>query len=140
MACSFPGKDVYTVKPNKPFTKVLQLTDFINYRQQEVKIWLKMDAKWPIIDGRFSFKCIPKSKGITVKTLVRLRRSGICLVRFIERNHFFFFSFGHSLVKKLKHRHLQVYRDKLLLRGDLRFPVTSETAEKEGKYKYICPY
>lgn len=55
MACSFPGKDVYTVNPNKPFTKVLQLTDFINYRQQEVKIWLKMDAKWPIIEGRFQF-------------------------------------------------------------------------------------
>lgn len=55
MACSFSGKDVYTVNPNKPFTKVLQLTYFINYRQQEVKIWLKMDAKWPIIGGRFQF-------------------------------------------------------------------------------------
>lgn len=78
-----------------------------------------------------SFKCIPKSKGITVKALVRLRRSGICEVRFIERNHFFLFSFGYSLVKKLKHKHVQVYWDKLLLRGNLRFPVTSETAEKE---------
>lgn len=72
-----------------------------------------------------SFKCIPKSKGINVKALVRLRLSGICVVQFIERKHFFFFSFGHSLVKKLKHTHF------LLLRGDLRFPVTSERAEKE---------
>ena len=71
-----------------------------------------------------SFKCIPKSNGINVKALVRLRLSGICVVQFIERNHFFFFSFGHSLVKKLKHTFFVAERGSPI-------SVTSERAEKE---------
>ena len=58
-----------------------------------------------------SFKCIPKSKGINVKAF--------CVVQFIERNHFFFFSFGHSLVKKLKHTFFVAERGSPIS-GDLR--------------------
>ena len=66
-----------------------------------------------------SFKRIPKSNGINVKALARLRLSGICVVQFIERNHCFFFSFGHSLVKKLKHTFFVAERGSPIS-GDLR--------------------